>query len=222
MKPCSKYWYLLYSTSIESQKELVRELQAEKPNIILYSNQFWSNSIDGVPKETSHLLVHQYIWQHYRPYKMLNGNWFWIHREDEELLNLFVTSDKVIGLFEGLQMDSNQIDVLASGWSIVGKENSEEGTVFITYNLIDSPNNLKFLGVGSVSTERYDVATALNKVSAIHSGWNISFNRLNVPPENVLLRAWAYNPEDHKLYEIPSASPKLVKGELPTAKRITP
>lgn len=225
MQPCSKYWNLLYSTSTESKEELVREIQAEKPKIILYSNQFWSNGIDEVPKETSHLLVHQYIWQHYRPYKMLNENWFWIRREsDGELSNLSeLHSDKVIGSFEKLQpLDSNQkLDVLASGWSILGKKNNfEQNVVFLTYSPVNSPNDLKFLGVGLVSADRYDIATALNSVSAMHSGWNISFNKLNVPPENVILRAWAYNPDDYKLYEIPSASPKLVKGELPTAKRM--
>ena len=225
MRPCSKYWYLLYSTSTESQKELVSELQEEKPKIILYSNQFWSNAIDEVPKETSHLLVHQYIWQHYRPYKMLSGNWFWIRREpDLQLSNLFIPlANKAVGLFDGLQpLDSNKkLDVSASGWAILGKENvsSEQNVVFLTYSPLTSPNELKFLGVGSISADRYDVASALNKVSALHSGWNISFNKLNVPPEDVVLRAWAYNPENYKLYEIPSASPKLIKGELPTAKR---
>lgn len=226
MRPCSKYWYLLYSTSTESQKELVRELQVEKPKLILYANQFWSNGIDGVSKETSHLLVHQYIWQNYRPYKMLNGNWFWIRRESHrELSDLLVpNSTKVVGSFDGLQsLDSNKkLDVLASGWSILGKADCAQNTVFITYSPVNSPNELKLLGAGLVSAERYDVATTLNSVSALHSGWNISFNKLNLPPEDVVLRAWAYNSEDYKLYEIPSASPKLVKGELPTAKRITP
>lgn len=226
MRPCSRYWNLLYSTSTESQKELIEEIQAERPKIILYSNQFWSNAIDGVPKETSHLLVHQYVWQYYRPYKMLNDNWFWIRREsDGKLSNLFeLNANEVIGSFEKLQsLDSNQkLDVLASGWSVLPEKSiSEQNTVFLTYSTVNSPNDFNFLGVGLVSVDQYDVATMLNSVRAVHSGWNISFNKLNLPPDEVVLRAWAYNPEDYKLYEIPSSSLKVVEGELPTAKRRT-
>lgn len=110
--PCSKYYYLVYSTTTESQKELVRELEENKPKIILYSNQSLGNELDGVSKETSHLLVHQYIWQHYCPYKHLNGNWFWIRRDSTNRAEdsaLFVPlPNQVSGSFDTLtSLDSN-------------------------------------------------------------------------------------------------------------------
>jgi hypothetical protein len=226
MKPCSKYWYLIYSSSVESQNELVRNLEEEKPKIILYSYPFLPNAsipngIDGVSKETSHLLVHQYIWRNYRPYKILYGSWFWIRRQPTvKLSNLLVPlPNEIHGYFEELKPLNNnyQLDVSASGWYILNNENtSNQKVVFITYSSLSSPNDIEFINVGLASADRYDVALNINKSSALRSGWSISFNKLNLPPENMVIRAWAYNPKDYKLYEIPSYPPSLktVKGEL--------
>lgn len=218
LRPCSKYWYLIYSTSTASQQELVKELQNEKPRIILYSNQSLGNGIDGVPKETSHLLVHQYIWQNYRPYKYINDNWFWIRRDTEVQLSDFLVTqpNNIVGSFDNLSaLDSNnKLDAIASGWTLLPPNQiSHENAIFLTYNLVESPNEIKLLAIGSASIARPDVATAINNSAALQSGWNISFNKLNIPPKIVNIRAWAYNSTDQKLYEIPSSSVKTIEGK---------
>jgi len=221
MKPCSKYWYLIYSTSIDSQRELVKDLQKENPRIILYSNQSLGNGIDGVAKETSHLLVHQYIWEHYRPYKRFKDCWFWIRREaDVDRLSLFVPlPNTALGYFDKLStLESNKnLDVLAQGWTFVPQQQlpneSYENVVFITFNPPDSPQKLTLVGVNSITTERSDVAIALNNANAVRSGWNVNFNKLNLPPDIVNIRAWAYNPKDRKFYELPSSSIETIEGK---------
>lgn len=217
MKPCSKYWYLIYSTSTDSQRELIQDLQKENPRIILYSNASLGNGLDKVAKETSHLLVHQYIWEHYRPYKRLNDNWFWIRRESDVESNLFVPlPNTAVGYFDNLSAleSNNNLDILAQGWALPQDRSLNEGAVFITLNPIDAPKALKFINVGSISTERSDVAIALDNPSALYSGWKVYFNKLNIPPEIVNIRAWAYNSSDRKLYELPSSSSvKTIKGK---------
>ncbi|AFZ32620.1 hypothetical protein Glo7428_4171 [Gloeocapsa sp. PCC 7428] len=219
LKPCSKYWYLIYSTSTSSQQELVKDLQQQKPEIILYSNKSLGNGIDGVAKETSHLLVHQYIWQNYRPYKYIHDNWFWIYRGSESKLNeiLVPIPNSTVGFFDSVATleSNNRLDVVASGWSFLPPtQTPHENAIFLTYNLIDSPADLKLLSIGSTSIYRPDVVEFLKDIKSLTSGWNIYFNKLNLPPQqSVNIRAWAYNATDQKLYEIPTSSPKTVEGK---------
>ncbi|MUL36693.1 hypothetical protein [Gloeocapsopsis dulcis] len=218
LKPCSKYWYLIYSTSTSSQQELVKDLQQQKPRIILYSNKSLGNGIDGVAKETSHLLVHQYIWQNYRPYKYINDNWFWISRETEtELSEILVPKSNTIGFFDRLTSleSNNKLDVMASGWSLLPlAQTPHENAIFLTYNLVDFPTDLKLLSVGSTSIYRPDVVEFTKDTNSLTSGWNLYFNKLNLPlQEKVNIRAWAYNATDQKLHEIPTSSPKTMEGQ---------
>jgi len=218
LKPCSKYWYLIYSTSTSSQQELVRDLQRQKPKIILYSNKSLGNGIDGVAKETSHLLVHQYIWQNYRPYKYINDNWFWIYRGTETKLNeMLVPQSSTTGFFDSVTSleSNNNLDVVASGWSLLpSTQIPHENAIFLTYNSVDSPTELQLLSVGSTSVYRPDVVKFTKDVNSLSSGWNLHFNKLNLPPKkSVNIRAWTYNAIDQKLYEIPTSSPKIVEGK---------
>ncbi|NET31323.1 MAG: hypothetical protein F6K19_04895 [Cyanothece sp. SIO1E1] len=214
-KPCSRYWYLIYSTTQESQEELIQDLEREKPRLILYSNLYWSNNIDNVPKETSHLLVHQYVWREYRPYKNFNGHWFWIRRDRKtgpsELLA--PSLETFSGHFDSVSyLDTNQkLDMIASGWALFPKEQIiNENAILLTYNLVSSPDNLIPLSLGSTGEPRADVQEALDSVDELGTGWNVRFNRLNLPSAPVQIKAWAYNSKNKKFHEIPSSAEAIV------------
>lgn len=74
--------------------------------------------------------------------------------------------------------------------------------MFLTYDSGKPDSEIHLLSLGLTGTPRSDVALALDTLDALHSGWNIHFNKLNIPSEPVKIRAWAYNSTDTKLYEI--------------------
>ncbi|MES1026059.1 hypothetical protein ABN584_24505 [Gloeocapsa sp. BRSZ] len=216
LSPCSKYWYLIYSTSTGSQQELISDLQRTNPKIILYSNQSLGNGIDGVRKETSHLPVHQFVWQNYRPYKYIHDHWFWIRRDTEVSVSNLLTpnSQQISGSFDTLAF-GEQLDVIASGWAFLPPNQiPHENAVFLTYNLANTPNDIHLLSIGATGIERPDVASAINERTALNSGWSIGFNRLNIPTKQLVnIRAWAYSATDQKLYELPTSSLKTIEGK---------
>ncbi|WP_210404581.1 hypothetical protein [Chroococcidiopsis sp. TS-821] len=216
LSPCSKYWYLIYSTSTASQQELINDLRQTAPKIILYSNQSLGNGIDGVRKETSHLPVHQFVWANYRPYKYIHDHWFWIRRETEaSVANLLVPDHRQIsGSFDTL-IPGEHSDVIATGWAFSpANQIPHENAVFLTYSLANKPNDIQLLSIGSTGIERPDVVAATNNRDALNSGWSITFNRLNLPTGQLVnVRAWAYNATDQKLYEIPTPSLKTIEGK---------
>ncbi|NJO41087.1 MAG: hypothetical protein HC769_10285 [Cyanobacteria bacterium CRU_2_1] len=220
-RPCSKYWYLIYSTSHETQKDLVKDLEEMKPRVILYSNGSLGNQIDGISKETSHLLVHQYVWQNYRPYMLIHGNWFWVRRESEvKLSDLLVPrsdSEQAVGHFDALAPSStnSKLNVVASGWSVAPNgQVPNENVVLLTFNSVGKSGKLALLGAALASIERRDVVAVLNRHDALQSGWNITFNKLNLPPGDVKIRAWAYNSTEQKFYQLPRSHTLSVEENL--------
>ena len=222
-RPCSKYWYLIYAIPPKAQQELIEDLQQTKPKIILYANASLGNAIDEVNKETSHLKVHQYVWQHYQPYKLIGDNWFWIRRKTEIPLSSLLTSSStpVAGFFDDLSFPNKNagLDVVASGWlAPFEMQQTEQPVILLTYNLQEQPETSILLGLGRASSARTDVVTALNRLDALQSGWTITFNRLNLPEKVVEIKAWAYNPKDAKFYSFPE--PQILKPiEFESTKR---
>ena len=217
LKPCSKYYYLVYSRTPESQNEIVQNLEASKPKLILYSNASLGNGIDGVAKETSHLLVHQYIWQQYRPYKRINENWFWIRRDSPlQLKNILVPlPNKILGSLDTLSTleSNNKLDIGVAGWaSMAPTQISNHNTVLLTYNPQGSPQELIPIALSSATIDRPDVAKTLNNPGALHSGWQAAFNKLNIPSQVGEIKAWAYHASDDKFYQLPTNEPKLITG----------
>ena len=209
--PCSRYWYLIYATSPDTQQQVVQDLEKTKPRIILYSGGF-GDVLDGVPKESSHLLVHQYIWQHYRPYRLIKGRWLWIRRNSIPSLNqlLVPQPNDVSGSFDGIIKPVDQPNLFSAvGWAIAPdirsqenkKEPQEKSAILLTVNPVAHPDKIILMNVGRVFQQRPDVAAVLGKPEAL-AGWSVSINQLNLPSGNFEMKAWVYNSTDRKFYQI--------------------
>ncbi|NJR39562.1 MAG: hypothetical protein HC781_13035 [Leptolyngbyaceae cyanobacterium CSU_1_4] len=226
--PCSRYWYLIYAPTKETQKQVVQDLKKTKPKIILYSGGF-GDILDGIPKEASHLRVHQYIWQRYRPGFTLQNRWFWIRRSgSSNFTELLVPQPNLVsGYFDGISKSEeapNQI--AAGGWAISVRDlpgaaanlspdqsldpdqkPPQENVILLTANPVGQPNQVFPINVGQTSLPRPDVAAHLGQPDLNPVGWAISTHQLGLPVGNFEMKAWIYNSIDYKFYQIPQAHP---------------
>ena len=71
---CSRYHMLQWAMTKEASHEVISSLRNKKPQVILFSNY---NSNRGLV--TSHLNpeVYTFVYQNYRPYKLVGNHWFW-------------------------------------------------------------------------------------------------------------------------------------------------
>jgi hypothetical protein len=216
--PCSRYWYLIYATSPDTQKQVVRDLEKTKPRLILYSGGF-GDVLDGVPKEVSHLRVHQYIWKHYRPYRRIQNRWFWIRRNSQTTWEKLLVPQPNLasGYFDGIIAPVKPSNLFsAGGWSIAPNLPSsnpqpqnqnkppEKSVILLTVNSVIQPDQLIPINVGETSQERPDVAALLGLPNSL-AGWAVFFNQLNLPNGKFEAKAWVYNSADHKFYQLPQS-----------------
>jgi hypothetical protein len=216
--PCSRYWYLIYATTKDTQKQVIQDLKKTKPRIILYSGGF-GDVLDGIPKETSHLRVHQYIWQHYRPWRTIQNRWLWIRRSGNSTLSdlLVPHPSGVSGYFDGItRSDPDSSMIGAGGWAASPDLSAEKlpspqpasppkNVILLTANPVDQPDRVFPINVGRASLERPDVAALLGQSDLQNLGWAISTHQLGLPNGNFEMKAWLYNFNDYKFYQIPSS-----------------
>jgi hypothetical protein len=213
--PCSRYWYLIYATTKETQKQVIQDLKKTKPRIILYSGGF-GDVLDGIPKEASHLRVHQYIWRHYRPWRTIQNRWLWIRRNSStDLADLLVPQPNLVnGYFDGITPSAPPSSMLAAGgWaaqpistpekSSENQASSRENVILLTANPVGHPEQIFQINVGKASLDRPDVAAQLGQPDLGNVGWAISTHPLSLPDGNFEMKAWIYNFSDYKFYQIP-------------------
>jgi len=224
--PCSRYWYLIYATTKETQKQVVQDLKKTKPKVILYSGGF-GDILDGISKEASHLRVHQYVWQHYRPWRTIQNRWFWIRRSDNaELTDLLVPQPNLVtGYFDGItKSEQAPYQIAAGGWassrgdlqgvtlnlspdksSAPDPKTLQENVILLTANPVGNPKQVFPINVGKTSLARPDVAAKLGTPDLNNVGWAISTNQLSLPVGEFEMKAWIYNSSDYKFYQIPQS-----------------
>lgn len=220
--PCSRYWYLIYAATTEAQNQVVQDLESSKPNIILYAGGF-GDILDGIPKEASHLLVHQYVWKNYRPYQEIGNRWFWIRRDKPVSLDelLVLNSNSPVGFIDDVsQSVSEESLFVARGWvavpnlnSAASSDNNQEDIktfVLLTANSVEKPDKFIPLNVVRATQERTDVGKVL-KTKDSFVGWSASNSQLNLEGGRFEVRAWRYSSKNYKFYPIDSVRSLEVK-----------
>ncbi|MCU0567002.1 MAG: hypothetical protein MUF49_10435 [Oculatellaceae cyanobacterium Prado106] len=228
--PCSRYWYLIYATTPDTQAEVIQDLQITKPRVILYSGGF-GDVLDGIPKEASHLPVHQYVWQHYRPWRTVQGRWFWIRRGgNSNFTNLLVPQPNAVkGNFDEIsQTLPPSLKLVARGWAAgeMGgsaqtstppesatnpQTTSQKNVILLTANPVDHPEQILPINVGQTTLDRPDVEEILGDRNLSQTGWSISTHELGLPIGNFEMKAWIYSPTDYKFYQIPQSHSFTIK-----------
>ena len=213
--PCSRYWYLIYAATKDAQNQVVQDLESSKPNLILYAGGF-GDVLDGISKEASQLLVHQYIWKNYRPYQEIGHRWFWIRRDVPISLEELLISNlnPSIGVIDEVsQLVGGESLFTIRGWTSVpnlrsstSSENDEGDAkvfVLITANLVEKPDRFVLLNVVRANQERTDVGKALGTKDSF-VGWSASNSQLNLESGKYEIKSWRYNPKDYKFYSVAS------------------
>ncbi|MEB3830438.1 hypothetical protein [Phormidium sp. CCY1219] len=193
---CSKFSYTYYSKPTSAQKIVVRELKQTQPDIILLTNNMWSNTIDGIPTSDSVSQIYQYILQEYQPYRLVQSHWFWKRRDRDYRL---ATSNTIQGVLDNIpetEIWKGQT-IAISGWAILPQQNKPPDAVFLSYG-----SDNKLIAVDPVNTPRPDVALALSNPNYTNSGWKLRIPTTVLPSGKTVLKVWGYDAQSQELIQI--------------------
>lgn len=75
-RTASRYFMPVYVPTPAAQRELIGELEAARPQVVIYRGHSY-NRIDGCPTESRVPLVTAYLREHYRPWRQADGVQLW-------------------------------------------------------------------------------------------------------------------------------------------------
>ncbi|MCL1464401.1 hypothetical protein [Argonema galeatum] len=195
---CSRFIYVYYAQPQFAQKLVVSELKEKKPGLILFTNDFWSNAVDGIQVSDSASIIYQYFLEKYKPYRVIGSHWFWNQR------NKKLTFIKNQGIINNGYIDSvvpekikRRHSVPLSGWAVLPKQVRSADAVYISYG---SQN--KLIAVARVNAARPDVAKVLANDAYTQSGWSVLLPIKTLPTGNNVLRVWSYDAKGEQLQQI--------------------
>ena len=139
---CSKYHYNYINLSSKSQNETINNLKKYKPNIILHNgNNELSNLQYGISTYSMNYLIYEYILNHYKPYLLLNNNWFWIYNNKK--INLPKEKIKIVHKIEHVDKIEESIRVKIIRFSGLFKwvENHNISDINLKLSIQDSFKN---------------------------------------------------------------------------------
>lgn len=194
---CTKFGNIYYAQPIVAQREVVSDLARTNPEIILLSNNMWSNAIDGIPVAGSASLVYQYLLETYKPYTLIGSQWFWTPQTKKFS---FTKNNGVKNGYLDTQLGKKirkKDNLFLSGWAILPKQVRSADAVYLSQG---SEN--KLIAVAKVNISRPDVADFLSNKNYTQSGWELNLPAKILPTGNNLLRLWTYNAKSESLSQI--------------------
>jgi len=194
---CSKYGYVLYAKPTVAQEQVIQELNQNKPNILLLTNEIWyQNPWDEVLKSESASLIYQNVLRNYRPYKTVQSHWFW-KRNNQPLK--FTQTQSFNGNIESFPTQNvHQSDNLSiGGWSILPQQLKPADAVYLSLG-----ENNQLIAVGQVNINRPDVVQVLSNPKYEKSGWIIRVPIAILPPGNNQMKVWSYDAKNNQLTQI--------------------
>jgi len=87
-----------------------------------------------------------------------------------------------------------------SGWSVLPERKDAAVATLLTYD--DDYGQARIFGIAFQNVARPDVASALNTKSYVESGWSSTLDTTKLPPGQRSIRAWAFDPESCRAYEL--------------------
>ncbi len=125
---CSRFHQLVYARTKTAQQEVVNSLEQKKPPILLFSNNFWANQIDGISIFNSNYLVTRYVMTKYEPYQTIGEHWFWRRRESP----IAFMKDNIVGTLNSMPTKvTTKTDLQVSGTLEMPKV-PEKAAIFVT------------------------------------------------------------------------------------------
>ncbi len=120
-----------YARPFSAQREIVSSLEEKKPEIILFSNDYWRPGARAFTDQNifnNHYIIAQYLMISYWPYKVIGEHWFW--RRSEKPVQF---SDEKVGNADSVPAYAKtKRDVIVSGKLSIDIEHPDNIGVFIT------------------------------------------------------------------------------------------
>jgi hypothetical protein len=183
---CSRHHLAFHTIGKEASYEVVDSLRKKQPEIILFSNYRSSKYFD-----TSHLLpeIYQFVYQNYRPYKLIGNHWFWKKSpggiSGTRIATLDIKRSIETPVFDNYRgfIDLNGVLTLKNIYGIDG--------VYIT------PANHETILAVSVTDTLSSVKSGLLEVL-----WSIDVPMVNVSPGINSFQLWGYSSSLHERLKI--------------------
>lgn len=180
---CTKFSIIFYARTTDAQETLIREVDTQKPKIILFSSKF-TNNVDGIPISDGVPIIYRYFLNHYQPYTLLEeSHWFW-KRSEQKLTFVQDNSSITYGSINTFinERISKGDRVSLSGTAILPKKNRNADAVYVSY------------GVDNQLVEVTQVGE--------NSNWKVSIPTLSLPIGKNILRVWSYDTQSNQLEQI--------------------
>ena len=182
---CSRHHLAIHTIGKAASYEVVDALRKKQPEIILFSN-YRSNKYFF----TSHLLpeIYQFIYQNYKPYKLIGNHWFWKRSpggiSGTRVATLDIKRSIETPIFDNYRgfVDLNGVLTLKNIYGLDG--------VYIT------PANQETLLAVSVSSS-VSVKSGLLEIP-----WSIEVPMVNVSAETKSFQLWGYSSSLHERLKI--------------------
>ena len=116
-----------------------------------------------------------------------------------EIAKPTLTGKATSGFFDQL-VQSGDGHFTVSGWSVLSERKEAAVATLLTYD--DDYGRANIFAIAMGNMPRPDVASALNTQGYLDSGWSSTIETRVLPPGRRTIRAWAYNPETCRAFEL--------------------
>ena len=183
---CSRHHALVHVIGKKASNEVVDDLRTKQPSIILFSNYRSNKSFYN-----SHLLpeIYQFVYQNYRPYKLIGNHWFWKKSPGG------IIAAKLSGLDIKRSLNTPLFDNYKGFVTLEGILNLKN--IYGLDGVYITPANQETLLAVSVSSSASNV-----KPGFLEIPWSIEVPMINFSPEIKNFQLWGYSRTFHEKVKI--------------------
>ena len=179
---CSKFSIVFYARTTAAQKTLIQEVDAQKPNIILFSSRF-TNNVEGIPISDGIPIIYQYFLNHYQPYKLIESHWFWRRNTQQPTFTLAPATASYGNISSPLQEKLIKgKPVILRGTATLPQQNKIADAVYLSYGV-----NNQLIEVAQVNET---------------ANWTIPVPTISLPAGKNIFRVWSYDANSNQLTQI--------------------
>lgn len=180
---CSKFGVLFYARTIKAQETVIREVNTQKPNIILFSSTTRSSTFDGIQTADAVPIIYRYFLKHYHPYTLEASQWFW-QRNDKKLVFTKDKSQRYFGRIDTVLGERvlRGTPVSLTGVAGFGDLSKTAEAVYISYG-----EDNQLIEVTKVDKD---------------AKWAVPIPTISLPLGKSLIRVWSYATGSSQLVQI--------------------
>ncbi len=184
---CSRYHLLYLAMTKEASYEIINSLRNKRPEVILFSNY---NSNKGLVTFHSNPEVYDFVYQNYRPYKLVGNHWFW-KDSFRGMAGAKLTDLDIKNKIKNLVYNYSGVDIFLNG--VLELKN--------IYNI----DTLYVTSVGHslpIAVATNDISMLQIKSGSLKIPWSIKIPMINISPETMSFQLWGYSSDNHERIKI--------------------